>query len=993
MHQHSASFLDRIANRIGAWVLALCLLTALAACDSGQAPEKDSEKAAAQPAQEASTAASPAAVWPHETSDIPVDPAVTWGQLETGLRYAILPNTTPKNSVSLRLHVGTGSLDETDDIRGMAHFMEHMAFKGSEGMPGDEVVKFLERLGLEFGPDTNAFTSFDQTVYQLELPEANAELISEGLKVFREFAGRLTLDAEAIDAERGVILSEMRFRNSPDYRRSLALYSFLLPDSPVADRFPIGTAETIREMSREDFVAFYNRNYRPGNMTLVVVGEVEPGAIEEKIRTLFSDFERAAPEGPATEIVPAKGFDITRAATFTDPDLATQVQLFGVGGYEERPDTKANRIADLKIALGNAILSRRISALARREDAVFLGGGANVFDFLGIAELAVVSLTTTPDKWRETLSVAEQELRRAVEHGFLDAEFQEQLANLETSLEDAVNSASTRKSRGLASSIVGTVHDDRVFSNPQTELALFQEARDALTAESVGEAFRAVWSNRTVQVFVSGPQIIDQPEATVLAALDESRARAVEPPADMGAQTFAYTDFGTPGTVASRESVEDLGLELVRFENNVRLNIKQTDFEADTVHISVRIDGGTISQPKDKAGLDILTEQVMVAGGLEEHSLDDLVRLFAGRSVGLDFSVNSDAFAYGGRTDTNDFERQLELLAAAVTAPGYRPEALSRFAKGIEILYETIDATPGGIVRRDVSRIVRGGDPRFGLPPRAEMDALTLDDVKAWVGPALANGLMEIGIVGDIDPDTVIAAVARTFGALPARNDALAEHVEGRKLSFPAETDDPVVLRHAGEPDRALTQMYWKTTDGRDRAVSRKLNVLAAVLNLKMTERARRQEGATYSPSVDAFSSTVYPGYGFVVADLDLAPADTERYVDIMEAVVQSVIDGGISDDEFDRARNPIVESVEEQLERNGYWLGSVVSVAQTQPEEIEAARTILDSYRTLEKAAVEDIARTYLAGDRLPVIILPPEETAQDGAGEEAVPEATPEK
>ncbi|MGF1454936.1 MAG: M16 family metallopeptidase [Alphaproteobacteria bacterium] len=985
-----STFLERVLRR----VFGAAMLVALAACDG--APEE--QRATQAPAAPSAAAADAGPSWPHEASDIAVDPAVTWGRLDTGLRYAILPNTTPKKSVSLRLYVAAGSLDETDEIRGMAHFLEHMAFKGSEGLPGDEVVKVLERLGLAFGPDTNAFTSFDQTVYQLDLPEATPELIGEGLRVFREFAGRLTLDAEAIEAERGVILSEMRFRNTPDFRRSKALYGFLLPDHEMLDRFPIGVAKTIRTMTAEDFSRFYARTYRPDAMAVVVVGDVDAEAVEGTLRGVFADFERSAPlavdAGPAL----ADRLPKTRVGTVSDPDLPTQVQLFGVEPFEDRADTQATRMADLQLSLANAILSRRIATLARRPDAVFLGGGANGFDFLDIAAFSVVSLTTTPDQWRETLAVAEQELRRALEHGFTQAEFDEQIANLETALEDAVNGSATRESSALASGLVGALHGDRVFSTPETELALFRENRDALTVESVTQAFRSRWEPLPIQVFVSGPPTMngldaESPEATVLAALEESRAVAVEPKADTDAKAFAYTDFGTPGVVASRERVEDLDLHLVRFENNVRLNIKQTDFEADTITISVRIDGGTVSQPKDKPGLDILTEQVMVSGGLEAHSLDDLVGLFAGRSVGLDFSVGADAFTFQGRTDGDDFTRQLELLAAAVTAPGYRPEAVSRFTKGIEILYETIDATPGGIVRRDVARIIRGDDPRFGLPPRAKIDALDVEDVKAWLGEPLASGHLEIGIVGDIDPDRAIEAVARTFGALPARDTAPADHAEGRMLTFPADRTDPVVLRHAGEPDRALAQIYWKTTDARDRSLSRRLTLLAAVMRLKMTERARRQDGVTYSPNVDAALSTNYPGYGFLVASLDLEPSDTDRYVAIMQDVARSVIQEGITDDEFQRAQNPIVEAVEEQLERNGYWLGSVVSVAQSQPNEIEAARSLLSDYRSITKADVQEAAKTYLSGPRVPVVILPPEgkgdaEIADDAQSGEDAPE-----
>ncbi len=977
--------------RLRFWLLTLLAALSLAACGNSEEGGVEQATGAETPSETVSNAAPPAAedaVWPQDASNVPVDPAVTFGRLETGLRYAILPNETPKNAVSMRLYVGAGSLSERDDQQGVAHFLEHMAFKGSESMPGDEVVKFLERLGLAFGPDTNAFTSFDQTVYQLELPEANDDLITEGLSIFREYAGRLTLDGEAIDKERGVILSEMRVRNSPQFRRSKALYSFLLPDHLVTRRFPIGTEEVIKTAPRQAFVDFYEDYYRPENMILVVVGEVDPAVIETRIRDLFRDFVRDGEGGVEPELQ-AVSHEAMRAGHFSDPDLATQVQIFAVAPRPAATDTVARRERDLLIALGNAILSRRISALARQEEAVFVGGGAGVSDFLDMARFAVVSLTTTPEQWQATLAVAEQELRRALEHGFNQAELTEQLANFESSLVDAADAAPTRKSNALAAGILGTLHEDRVFTTPQTELALFRTSVESLSVEDVTAAFRAAWADLPMQVFVSGPLDLETPEETILAALEQSRSVAVAPLEEAGAEQFAYTDFGPPGDVVSRERVEDLDIELVRFANNVHLNIKQTDFQAETIQISVRLSGGLISQPKDKPGLDILTDQVMVSGGLEAHSLDDIVRLFAGASVELDFSVDADAFTYAAGTDPTDLDKQLNLLAALITAPGYRPEALARFKKSADILYETIDATPGGVAQRDAPRIVRSNDPRFGLPPRDKLDLLTLDDVQAWIGPALANAHLEIGVVGDVAPDRVIEAVARTFGALPPRAAEPEGFDDGREVAFPEDSVEPVTLRHAGEPDQAMAQLYWQTTDARDRVLARRLSVLASVMRLKLTEIARRQEGVTYSPRVNAVQGTVFPGYGYIVSSLDLVPDDTAPYLETMADVAASIVEEGITDDEFLRAKKPIVESVEEQLERNVYWLSAVVDVAQSQPDRLEAARSILDDYKTMTKADVEEVAKAYLGGKTVEIVVLPADgQDTENGSQNEATEE-----
>ncbi len=969
------------ASRLGLMAGLLGGLLVLGACE----PAADQPSSPSEAVEEGAPAKDMASegVWPHDASDIPADPAVTYGTLDSGLRYAVMQNNTPTNSISMRLYVGSGSLDERDDQQGLAHFLEHMAFKGSENMPGDEVVKFLERLGLAFGPDTNAFTSFDQTVYQLELPDADLSLMRQGMEIFREYAGRLTLDSEAIDKERGVILSEKRFRNTPGFRRVQALYGFLAPDSLLVRRWPIGTEEVIKNAPREAFADFYTDYYRPDNMMVAVVGDAQPGVAEGLIREIFADYtvEGTLPPEPALKPI---SHDAPRTGHFFDPDVSTQVQIFGVGPARNQDDTAATRRDRLLRSLGNAIVSRRLETLSRKEDAVFLGGGAGDFDLEKAADVAFLSLTTEAAQWSETLALGEQELRRALEHGFTAAELAEQLATIENALKNAVEEADTRESGALAGALVAHVHEDEVFSNPQTDLALFQEASAGLTPDMVHAAFREMWDGRAPQIFLSGNLSIEDADQAIMAAFEDRRAVAVEPPTEEAAVDFAYTEFGEPGAIAERSHVEDLDIHQVRFENNVRLNIKQTDFEADTVRIVVRVGSGMLTMSEDKPRLDLLADEAFLAGGLEAHSADEVQRLFAGKTVGLDFSAGLETFQLAGTTDPEDLDNQFNLMTAAVTAPGFRAEALSQFRKSVGIFYETIDATPDGIVSRDVDRIVHGGDHRYGLPEQAVLESYTLEDVKAWMGDPLASGPIEIGVVGDVDPEQVIAAVARTFGALNERSAESPSYDESRNVAFPDDLSEPVILRHEGDANRASSSVYWRTTDAQERIVARRMTLLSRVLQLKLTEAVRRDAGATYSPRVWTAMSDVFPDYGFMAASLDLDPVETEAFLKTLTDIAGTMATDGISDDEFQRAQAPLVEALEEQFERNVFWLYSAVAEAQSAPEKLDHVRSLQTDYADMTKAEVEEVARTYLADPvTAQFIILPPEEIQE--AGEDA--------
>ena len=299
--------------------------------------------------------------WPHEQSDISPDPDILFGALDNGMRYAILANDTPKNTASLRLSFSSGSLEEEDDERGLFHFLEHMAFNGSTDVPEGEMVKILERLGLAFGPDTNASTNFDEVQYQLDLPDTRDELIDTGLFLFRQTASELTLAQDAIDRERGVILSEKRARNSVGLRLYEAFNAFLAPDARVTQRLPIGTDDVIEMANREKFVDIYQSYYRPDAATLVVVGDIDPSDIENRIESQFGDW---TVETPVPIPAPPGTFDFERpssAGSFKDPDATPLVTLVYPMPFEKTHDTASARFERLKRRIAFGIINRRLN--------------------------------------------------------------------------------------------------------------------------------------------------------------------------------------------------------------------------------------------------------------------------------------------------------------------------------------------------------------------------------------------------------------------------------------------------------------------------------------------------------------------------------------------------------------------------------------------------------------------------------------------------------
>lgn len=919
-------------------------------------------------------AAFDAADFPHEASDIPTDPGVRYGVLSNGMRYAIMENDTPTGTAALRLVFNVGSLAEDDDQRGLAHFVEHMAFNGTTNVPEGEMVTLLERYGLAFGPDTNAFTGREVVGYQLDLPSNEDQVVDIGLFLMRETASEIIMDAGAIDRERGVIMGEMRFSDTPVSRYFEAFYDFHYPDTLITARDPIGIEEVIMGAGPEPFERYYRDYYTPERALLVVVGDINADDIEAKIRdgfpfstpeldvtfsASFADWVQPEDAREIPDIGTVTKADEAAFGFFHDPDVFTIINVDVITPGEALPDTRSGRLDNLKRQLGNAIVQRRIQSQINSGASALLQANVGYTNEFGLANRAGVLGVATPDRWREGVTVLENELRRATEYGFTQAELNEQLANLRTALRNGADQAETRSSTALADSIWSSWTDGSVFAHPDFALAWFEEIEAELTVEAIEYAFRKMWKAAPPRVFVALNEDLADGPAAVREAWLSASAEPVEAPQDFSDEGFAYSDFGPAGAVASQTVVEDLGVTQIVFENGVRLNVKPTDFEDSIIRVRVDFGAGSLTpQPTPAAGS--ILGAAFGGGGLEAHDRDALQRLFAGRSVGYGVGVGDEGFFFSNATTPTDFELQMQVLTAFMTAPGWRNEGLNQFRGIAEEVRRGQNAQALQVATNRVSRMLRNGDPRWGFPTAEEVDAFTMDHARTLLEPALQSAPIEITLVGDITVEGAIEAVAATFGALPARDETWPDYAENAAVSFPAPTAEPVIVRYNGEPDSAMANTYFPTGDGMDPERRVRLALLRGIYNLKATDRFREEEGATYSAFVSGQYSRVYEGYGFLWVGLDVTRTDIPAMYQITDEIAASMAAGEISEDELQRARQPILESLEESLERNPYWL-SALSRSQTDPQRLDDLRTARERYQAV---SVEDL--TALAAEVL---------------------------
>ncbi len=915
---------------------------------------------------------------PQENSDITPDPAVKWGVFENGLRYAILPNEEPPNRVSMRLYVDAGSLMEADNQQGLAHFLEHMAFNGTENFPAGEMVEYFQRLGMGFGNHTNAHTSFNETVYKLELPNAESEIIDEGMKLLRDYADGMLFLPDEIEDERGIILSEKRDRDSVSWRTFVEQIKFALPEVRVSKRMPIGIEEVISNAPRERFVEFYENWYTPNRMAIVVVGDIEVEAIEEVVSKYFEDLpSREKRPSPAMGKLTERGL----AAHYHYENEAgeTSVSIQTMQSRVDPPDNQARREQDLKLMLASRMMNRRLERIAKKEDSPISTGTMHASDFydMGFALYSSISADCKPENWEQALTLIEQELRRVLEFGFTDGELEESKAVINRLYEESARQMGTRKSRDLANEIARRIGNRRIFTSPADDLPRVQSVLASISTDDCRDALLDLWKESNERlIFLSGNAELEDAVAAITGIYEASGEIAVTAPEAQEVSEFAYGDLPEAGSIAEKNEIEDIEVTQIQFENNVRVNLKVTDFEDETVYVKARFGSGLLTEPKP--GLSFLLSSIFTKGGLEAHSQDELKQIFAGESVSVGFSVDDDAFTLTGQTNPEDLLTQLTMMRAYFTNPGFRPEATTEFMRALDYIYQQLERTPGGFAQDEVANFLHKGDDRFGYPSREAVESLTTEDAKDWIESDLKEGYLEVSVVGSFDPEAAIEALSATLGNLPNRAAEKPDYTKEREVGFPEATAK--VFEFDSEIPKGMAVVHWPTTDIYDIKTSRRLGMLSAILADRLRVKVREELGDAYSPFAHNLPSDTWTGYGYLFASVTVDPDQGESVTEVISEIAKDLATGeSITEDELERAKKPQVTQIEEMRRTNRYWLGSVLESSQEYPERLEWSRSFVEDYKSITVDEVNALAKEYLTADKQVSVIVRPAATEEE--------------
>lgn len=913
--------------------------------------------------------------WPHEKSDLLPDPALIFGKLPNGFRYVLMENHRPKDRVSMHLDVQTGSLHESDNQQGLAHFLEHMLFNGSTNFKPGELVKYFQSIGMQFGADANAHTGFNETVYDILLPQGDRKNLKKGLTVIKDYAEGALLLPSQIDSERRVVLAEKRIRDSAEYRTYVATLNFELPHAKISKRLPIGKEEILKKADHKRLKAFYDTWYRPGKMILVMVGDFDTQSAISLIKENFSSLSPRAPPMPEPDFGKINHLGIKPFYHLEKEAGNTTTSIEVVEKVSKKPDSFAFQKERLIENIANHIVQNRLDARIGKPGTPFSSASIGSGYLLNQMKYAEIKAECSPENWKRSFSLIEQILRKALKFGFTQSEFDRVKKDYLSGLDNAVKNASTRNSRHLARKIIWNLNEDRVFLSPKQEKELFTPLINTLTVQNVHDAFKEIWAPEHRLLLVTGNAELTgtdkDPLSQILSAYYKSKKVQVSRPAEKKTVAFPYLqEPGKKGSIIRTKKIPDLGIVQVDFKNGVRLNLKKTDFKANQVVINLAFGSGRTSEPLEKPGLAALSTKVINESGLGLLEKDEIKRAMAGKNTDVSFDVAQDHFYFKGETVTQEVPLLFQFLYAHLVDPGFREEAYTLSMERFRQEYLELSGSINGAMILSGNRFFAGGDSRFGLPSYEEFRQLTLEHVRSWIEASLKTKPMEVSVVGDFDMDSVIKLAAKYFGTLSLHTENY-KSSESRLPEFPVGQFRKISVQT--KFPKGMVIVAYPTEDLWNISRTRRLSVLAEILSDRLREQIREKLGSAYSTFAFNRPSRAYPEYGIFQAGVYINPEEANMLVNKVKKIVSGLAADGPTQDELRRALFPTLTSIKEMMRKNSYWLNTVLTGSKKHPQQLEWSRTIMKDYASITKEEVSNIAKKYLDNSKAATIIVEP--------------------
>ena len=909
--------------------------------------------------------------------EIDADSNLKIQKLQNGLTIAVYKNEEPPKRCSMRLLVKAGSLFENENERGLAHFIEHMAFNGTKHFPSGAMTEYFQRLGMAFGSDTNAHTSFVETVYKLELPEVTEKIVDESMLLLRDYADGMLFEQSFIDSERSVILAELNARDDANYRKAVKEIEFVLDGMNFAKRMPIGVENVIKSANRDDFFKFYRENYRPDNMVLVVVGDVDVDSVFDVAKKHFSDFK--APDASVRKM--SLGMLNGRNGGIGGDELAIKVDGIGVPNLTsstaslsfvraiDKPlNSLAYKLEADRLGLLACILDARFQKIADAPNSPINSGGSYFYDFCANAIVFSVTCNAPLGKYH---SASEEVFRQVLS---IDSISETEVENAKKKnldiLQTAINGKSTRKNSALASEIASSFSDGVTFISPEDDMRLTKQAYEGFNAKDVIALFKDVVEKSKVSLFISDASV-EKSNLEDDVKIDYKKAlKSKYKSENFEVSNLIFTKFTDKPEIISRKEIEKLGITQIKFANGVALNIKQTDFSKDEVLVDVCIGNGILSVP-EKSPEFFLAPVVVSMGGTEFQSVAEINAAINLLKMSVNTRMSNGCISLSGSSNSRDAETMLRYIATMISSTGFREDSLENIRNYAERFYRNLESEPMSKLHYLVSELVAGDIAK--VPGTFEnFKKYSMADFKKWLNPILKNDYLEISIVGDIDLQKAIDIVATSFGSMPKRKQTLSTSSK-KFILKKAGTIISETYKATTEP-RSLACVVWDTSVGKDMRKMRTATILSAILDDVLRKDVREGEGNVYSPFAYYNNVQSLDYMGYTVAATYVEPNFNKKLLEILDSCGEK-LQKQITEDEFERAKIPIIKSLKTAERSNRYWLTRVLNYSQVYELNIDMALNRVEFYNEVSLNDVRNMAKEIFAPKPVSISVMPSSE------------------
>jgi zinc protease len=895
-------------------------------------------------------------------SPLPVDPQVRMGQFENGLRYYVRANARPENRAELRLVVHAGSVLEDDDQRGLAHFVEHMAFNGTRHFQRQELVHYLESIGMRFGPDLNAYTGFDETVYMLTIPTDSAQVVATAFHILEEWATNVTFDPAAIDRERGVVIEEWRGGRDAQARLLDQQVPVLLKDSRYAERLPIGRVETLEGFPHEALIRFYERWYRPDLMAVVAVGDFDPDVIEAHIRERFEHIARpATPANRPLHTVPHH--DETLFHTAVDPELPfTRIQI-----EHKQPGRSRSTVADFRLSLVerafNGMLNARFEEITQEPDAPFLAAGSSRGTFVGSTDVYSLGAVVVDGGVETGLRALLVEAERVARHGFTQTELDRYKLNLLRAYESAYAERARTSSGVYAAAYVSHFLNGSPVPGIEIEYQLAQSLVPGIRLEEIDRLAREWMTEENRVVLVSAP---DKDGAMIPDADGLRQAIAAVAAADIDAYIDSVTDEPlvaqppAPVAIIEERHHEDVDVHEWRLANGVRVLLKQTDFRDDEILLRAYSPGGSSIAPDHAFVSASFAADVVQSSGVGAFRVPDLERALAGKAVRVAPIIGELEQGFSGSASPRDAETLMQLIYLYFTAPRHEPQAVEAMTQQIRAILANRSMDPGAAFGDTLQVTLTQYHPRTQPPTAAMLDALDAEAAYAFFLDRFSDASdFTFVLVGNLDLDALRPLVQSYLGGLPSTGRSDSWRDTGVR---PPTGVIEKVVRQGLEP-RAMTRLVFTGPMEYSRQNAYALRALGDVLDIRLREVLREELGGTYGVQVSAAAS-VRPERRYTInIAFGAAPERLDELTMAVFSEIERIRSEGPRDEELSRVREIHRREREASLRQNAYWLNQLVAYDRDRSgfTGILNYEGLIDG---LTGAAVQGAAQAWLRAD-----------------------------